>query len=301
MTNKKDNMLTIGLPKGSLQESTLSLFAKAGFSFFGSERSLWLLSSDAELQPVLLRPQEIPSYVADGSLDCGVSGLDWITETDCEDQIRVLADLCYSKRTFRPVRWVLAVADDSPYETIDDLKNADPPVRISTELLKTTENWLAEKGIIADVSFSWGATEAKVPVFADAIVECVETGSSLRENRLRPIETIFESTTQFFANKLIYRDDAWKRAKLDGVALLLESCLKADSKVKIHVQVSGSDLPAIKALIPSDASFSVWKGENEERLIEIIIQKASVKQVVPALARNGAKKVSVQPLMMVYE
>jgi len=298
---KADRKLTIALPKGSLQESTLTLFARAGFSFFGLERSLWLLSNDSELNPVLLRPQEIPSYVADGSLDGGVSGLDWITETGCYDQIQLLADLCYSKRTFRPVRWALAVADDSPFKTVDDLRNADSPPRISTELMKTTENWLAEKGIIADVSFSWGATEAKVPAFADAIVECVETGSSLRENRLRQIETICESTPQFFANKEIYKNDPWKRAKLDGVALLLKSCLEGDGKAKVSVQVSYDDLGIIKGLIPSNASFVVWKGENEDMLIEITTQKESIKHLVPLLARNGAKKVSVQSLTMVYE
>lgn len=296
-----DDILTIGIPKGSLQEPTLALLSRAGFSFFGSDRSLWLLSNDPQIKPVLLRPQEIPLYVASGSLDSGLSGLDWITETNSINQIRILADLCYSKRSFRPVRWVLAVAEDSPFKTINDLKNVDPPIRISTELKGVTENWLAEKGIIADVSFSWGATEAKVPVFADAIVECVETGSSLRENALRSLQTVFESKTEFFVNKEIYNNTPWKRTKLDGMALLLRSCLEADTKVRIDARVLCTELEKIKGLIKSNASLSSWKSENGEMHIEVIIQKENVKEIVPLLVSNGVIKISVQSLMMLYE
>lgn len=302
MYNKLDNLITIGIPKGSLQESTLALFSRASFSFFGSERSLWLTSNDPELKPVLLRPQEIPLYVANGSLDCGLSGIDWITETDCNKQIQILADLCYSKRTFSRVQWVLAVANDSPYKTLEDFKNKGPsPLRVSTELKAITENWLAERGIYADVSFSWGATEAKVPVFADAIVECSETGTSLRENDLRVIDTVFISTTQFFSNKNIYKNNDWKRTKLNSIALLLKSCLAADKKVSIHVQIPSDRLEIIKALIPSNASFSIWENQNEEMSIEIIIEKEKFRELIPALARNGAKKISVQSLWMLYE
>src|SRR5262245_28542863 len=175
-----ENLLRIGIPKGSLQESTLALFARAGFSFYGSERSLWLTSSDPEIKPVLLRPQEIPRYVADGSLDCGLAGWDWISEAFegglPEESLQVLTELCYSKRTFRPIRWVLAVKKDGPFQTIQDLqKVGDTERRISTELVNITQRWLATKGIISQVSFSWGATEAKVGAFADAIVEATET------------------------------------------------------------------------------------------------------------------------------
>lgn len=302
----------------------MALFAKAGFNFYGSERSLWLSANDPELNPVLLRPQEIPRYVADGTLDCGLAGLDWITETGCADQVRLLADLCYSKRSFRPVRWVLAVAKDSPHRTVDDLKNAagEPargfsghgdwfvpeddqtdkrPLRIATELIKVTEDWLAERGIVAEVDFSWGATEAKVPQFADAIVECTETGSSLRANGLEIIETVFESTTQFFANKRTYKNDEWKRTKLDGIALLLKSCLAADAKVSIHIQAPKGSLEAVRNVIPTDANISVWEGQNGENMIEIVVDKGASRDLVPALAREGAQRISVVSLGMLYE
>src|SRR5687768_11124653 len=155
-----DNTLKIGIPKGSLQESTLALFSAAGFSFRGSERSLRLSSNDPEVEPVLLRPQEIPVFVARGDLDCGLAGLDWIEEMRTKDSLYTLANLQYSKQSFRPVRWVLAVAEDSPCQKTDDLKTLRGPVRVSTELKWITENWLSARGIIAEVDFSWGATEA---------------------------------------------------------------------------------------------------------------------------------------------
>lgn len=295
--------LVLGLPKGSLEESTLSLFSRAGFSFHGSERSLWLSSNDTEIKPVLLRPQEIPLFVADGRLDCGLAGFDWITENGCNDSVRILADLCYSKRSFRPVRWVLAVKDDAPYQTVDDLKKSrSSPLRVSTELRATTENWLAERGISAEVDFSWGATEAKVPVFADAIVEATETGSSLRANGLRILETIIASTTQFFANKDVYKKDEWKRTKLDGIALLLKSCLAAETKVNVNVRMpSQIEVDVVKGLIPSDASFSVWQGQTGGMLIDIIIEKEKSRDLIPTLVRNGATKVSVTSLGMLYD
>lgn len=294
--------LTIGLPKGSLEESTLALFSRAGYSFFGSERSLWLSSNDQEIKPVLLRPQEIPRFVASGSLDCGLSGFDWIVETNCGDQVRILADLCYSKRSFRPVKWVLAVLNESPYRTPQDLRGHKPaPLRISTELKATTESWLAERGIIAEVDFSWGATEAKVPVFADAIVECTETGSSLRANGLRILDTVLHSTTQLFANKEIYKNDEWKRAKVEGIALLLKSCLAADAKVKINAQVPCDGIEVIKALIPSDTTFSIWRGEADYMLLDIIVEKEASRSLIPMLVRNGAMRLSVIPLGMLYD
>ena len=298
---KVANTLTIGIPKGSLEEATLALFARAGFRFFGSDRLLWLTSNDPELKPVLLRPQEIPIYVANGSLDCGLAGWDWIVENSCNGKIRMLANLCYSKRSFRPVRWVLAVADNSSFKQVSDLKRQDPPVRISTELHNVTENWLSERGIIADVRFSWGATEAKVPFFADAIVECTETGSSLRANGLRILDTVIESTTRFFANNDCYKKDDWKQAKLDGIALLLKSCLSAETKDSLHLGVPISELEIVKALIPSSANFTVWEGQNNLVIFEIIIDKEKSRELVPVLARNGVHKISVASLGMLYE
>jgi ATP phosphoribosyltransferase len=294
------NAITIGIPKGSLQEATLALFSAAGWSFYGSERSLWLASSDSEVKPVLLRPQEIPLYVSKGNLDCGLSGLDWITETRCGEELRMLADLRYAKRSFGPVRWVLAVPQDAPWQKTEDLRNV-VPVRVSTELKRITENWLAERGIVAEVDFSWGATEAKAPVFADAIVECTETGASLEANRLRILDTVFESTTRFFAGKQTYQKDAWKRTKLDSIALLLKSCLAADAKVSVRVHAPLSKAGVLEALIPREVSYSVWGGQRDEVLIELIVAKATARELVPVLARHGATKIIVGELDMLCE
>lgn len=297
-----DNVLTIGIPKGSLQEATLALFSAAGLSFYGSERSLWLASNDAEVKPVLLRPQEIPHYVSNGSLDCGLSGLDWITETQCLESLRFLADLRYSKRSFRPVRWVLAVPQDSPWQKVQDLQDIpNPPLRVSTELKRITESWLAERGIMAEVDFSWGATEAKAPVFANAIVECTETGYSLQANRLRILDTVFQSTTQFFANKDIYHKASWKRIKLDSIALLLRSCLAADAKVSVRLHAPLTEAELLEALIPSDVGYSIWNGKKDEVLFELIVDKAAARELVPVFARNGAAKITVARLEMLCE
>jgi len=289
--------LTLGIPKGSLQELTLDLFSRAGFSFSGSGRSLWLSSNDPEIRPVLLKPQEIPWFVKNGTLDCGLSGLDWMTETECMDQVRVLADLCYSKRSFRPVRWVLAVPKEAKYETPADLEGK----RISTELKKITGDWLAGQRVVAEVDFSWGATEAKVPHFADAIVECTETGASLAENGLRILNTVFESTPQFFANKALYKTAGWKRTKLDGIALLLRSCLNADVKVRIQVRIQTAALPALRQQLPDDAGVSSWQGDNNETLMEIIVNKEQSRELIPRLAHQGAHRISVHALGILYD
>lgn len=333
------NVLKIGIPKGSLQESTLALFSAAGFSFHGAERSLRLSSNDQEIEAVLLRPQEIPVFVSRGALDCGLAGLDWILETRSMSlnrnkqyvgPLHILADLQYSKQSFRPVKWVLAVPDDSPCRTTEDLKTLRAPVRVSTELKYVTQNWLSEKGIIAEVDFSWGATEAKAGDFADAIVECTETGASLRANRLRVLDDVLVSTTRFFAYKPIcvqpkairtdenpskedleefnlqmdiYKSQAsdWKRTKLAGIALLLKSCLAADS-TKVNVRVLAPSLKAgvLEALIPSSVSYSVWNGKKDEVLLDLIMDKASVRELVPVFARNGATKITGAKLDMVF-
>lgn len=322
-----ENVLKIGIPKGSLEEATLALFSAAGFSFRGSERSLRLSSNDPEIEPVLLRPQEIPLFVSRGDLDCGLAGLDWIYETRCmsqksepsKDTIQILADLQYSKQSFRPVKWVLAVSEDSPCQKTDDLKTLRGPVRVSTELKWITENWLSARGIIAEVDFSWGATEAKAGDFADAIVECTETGASLRANRLRILDTVLESRTQFFAYGAIYgkpkTDDqaernrikdihqasGWKRTKLEGVALLLKSCLAADAKVNVRVLAPLLKAEVLEALIPSTVSYSIWNGKKDEVLFDLIMDKASARELVPVFARNGAAKITGVRLDMLYE
>ncbi len=294
--------LLIGIPKGSLEQSTIALFAKAGIKLWGSERSLWLDSNDAELKPVLLRPQEIPNYVAKGNLDCGLAGWDWILENRCDGEIKLLTDLCYSKRSFRPVRWVLAVPEDSPVYEVQDLKNVKQPVRISTELRAVTEDWLSKKGIIADVMFSWGATEAKAPFFADAIVECTETGSSLKANKLRIVETVTESTTRFFANKPVYMEDEWKRRKMNDISLLLASCLKAEGKDSIRFSAGKDNIDALIETLKSNAAqYTVCPDNNGEFLFEAIADRSSIKDIIPILIRNHAKKISVAAVEMLYE
>ena len=301
-----DNQLRIGIPKGSLQESTLSLFARAGFAFYGSERSLWLTSSDIDIKPVLLRPQEIPGYVADGSLDCGLAGWDWICEAIedgvQEDSLQMLADLCYSKRSFRPIRWVLAVKKDGPYHSLQDLQRVgDSEKRIATELQNITERWLANKGIIAKVAFSWGATEAKVGAFADAIVEATETGSSLEANGLKILDTVFTSTTRFFANREAYRRKGWKRTKLDAISLLLKSCLQAEVKDTVRIVAGPRELPILEALIPSDASYTVSHSLDGSGIIDVVIQKSDARELIPRLARNGAFRITTSPVGMLYK
>lgn len=252
----------------------------------------------------------------------------WIEGTRYMGPLHILADLQYSKQSFRPVRWVLAVPEDSPCKKTDDLKTLRCPVRVSTELKWMTENWLSKRGIIAEVDFSWGATEAKAGDFADAIVECTETGASLRANRLRILDTVLQSTTQFFAYGPIYKapkaigneDDpteedkdkfnheleiykksGWKRTKLAGIALLLKSCLVADTKVNIRAFAPSSDAEILEALIPSDVGYSIWSSKKDELLLELIVNKATARDIVPLFARNGASRITVAGLDMLHE
>jgi ATP phosphoribosyltransferase len=298
------DQIRIGIPKGSLEESTLALFARAGYSFHGSERSLWLSSNDTQLKPVLLRPQEIPFYVSDGSLDCGLSGFDWISESVenhengvTEEDFVMLADLVYSKRTFRNIRWVLAVKKDGPFQHVRDLSGK----RISTELVSITERWLAEKGVNAKVSFSWGATEAKVGEFADAIVEATETGASLAANGLKILETVFTSSTRFFTNRTVYRQNDWRRAKLDGIALLLKSCLQADTKESLRVFGGPFELPLLIELIPADVKFTVTPSADGGGTIDLVISKVEARDLIPRLAGKGATRITTSPVGILYE
>ena len=298
------DQIRIGIPKGSLEESTLALFARAGYSFHGSERSLWLSSNDVQLKPVLLRPQEIPFYVSDGSLDCGLSGWDWISESVenhengvTEEDFVVLADLCYSKRTFRNIRWVLAVKKDGPFQHVRDLSGK----RISTELVSITERWLAEKGVNAKVSFSWGATEAKVGEFADAIVEATETGASLAANGLKILETVFTSSTRFFTNREVYRQNDWRRAKLDGIALLLKSCLAADTKESLRVFGGPAELPLLIELMPADVKYTVTPSADGGGTIDLVIGKVESRDLIPKLAGKGATRITTSPVGILYE
>ncbi|MFZ5592431.1 MAG: ATP phosphoribosyltransferase, partial [Bacillota bacterium] len=232
--------LRLGLPKGSLQEATFQLFKKAGYNLTVRSRSYYPSIDDPELEVVLMRAQEIPRYVSEGVLDAGLSGLDWILENEAD--VVEVADLNYSKQTTNPIRLVLAVANDSPFQTVQDLQGK----RIATELVNVTRKYLAANGVQASVEFSFGATEVKVPHLVDAIADLTETGSSLKANNLRVIATILQSTTRLHANKSAWADP-WKREKLQNLAVLLQGALLADSKVGLKMNVPESKIEQVLA------------------------------------------------------
>ncbi|MEJ2745927.1 MAG: ATP phosphoribosyltransferase, partial [bacterium] len=249
--------LSIGLPKGSLQESTFDLFLKAGFKISASGRSYVPRIDDEELEGILIRAQEISRYVEEGVLDIGLTGLDWILESD--SKVEEVANLVYGKQGFRPVRWVLAVPNDSPIKSVTDLEGK----RIATEVVNITRKYLKEKGVNAQVEFSWGATEVKVPQLVDAIVELTETGSSLRAHNLRVVDTLLESTTRLIANKNSLKDE-WKRAKVNQIAMLLAGALAAESKVGVKMNVPTASLQKVAALLPALRKPTVTKLSEEE-------------------------------------
>ena len=312
--------LTLGIPKGSLEEATLALFARVALRFTGAARSLRLSSNDPEIVPVLLRPQEIPVYVKSGRLDAGLSGLDWIVENDVLEDIVLLSDLHYAKQTVQKVRWVLAVPQHSPIETVEDLRaecewraeNGRPPLRIATELTRVASRWLADNGIDIVPDFSWGATEAKVAAdFVDAIIEATETGTSLRENKLREVVAVepdgelvptevFASTTRLFANKYAYRHDSWKRSKLDGIAHLLVSALRAEEMVQLTV-IAPANLP-LEGILPQDARVMTISAPNSWGSVYAValVAQARVPSVLPVVIANGALDAWITPLSIFY-
>ena len=290
------NFIRLGIPKGSLEEPTLSIFEKIGFRFTGSSRSLWLGSSDPEVVPVLLRPQEIPVYVENGRLDAGLAGLDWIVERGVESSVAMLAELQYSKQTSRPVRWVLAVPDRIAPRNVDELRtlcdersaSGERQFTIATELTRVASRWLARNGIDARTEFSWGATEAKAGYFADAIIEAVETGSSLRANGLRILADIFTSRTQFFANEAAYDKDPWKREKLAGLAHLLVGALRAEEFVQLTV-VSDRDLDFDGALPDGARIVSTGAAAGQAAFHTVVaLPRTSVPRVLTAVIACGA-------------
>ena len=236
--------LRLGIPKGSLQDATVQLFARAGFTIYVDSRSYFPSIDDPEIECMLIRAQEMARYVADGVIDAGLTGQDWIREHEVghpdEDVLEPICDLIYAKQSFGKVRWVLAVPEDSPFKRPEDLAGKT----IATELVRVTRAYFEQRGVPVDVEFSWGATEVKPPVLADAIVEATETGSTLRANRLRIIETLLESNTQLIANKGAL-GDPWKRTKIDNIALLLKAAIEAHGKVGMMLNVRRDDLDRI--------------------------------------------------------
>ncbi|MDD5155795.1 MAG: ATP phosphoribosyltransferase [Candidatus Omnitrophica bacterium] len=289
----KDKILKLGLPKGSLQESTFKMFRKAGFNvFLPSERSYFPSVNDPQIQAVLLRAQEMSRYVEDGALDCGITGNDWILENN-SDVVRV-TDLMYAKQGLNKVRWVLAVPQNSNIKSVKDLKGR----RVATELVNATKEYFRKNKVSdIEVEFSWGATEVKVNAgLVDAVVELTETGSSLRANKLEIIATICESTTQFIANKAAYKD-TWKKNKMEQIAMLLKGAIAAEDKVGLKMNARKNDvkkvislLPALKRPTVSDLSESGWVA------IETIIDEHLVRTLIPALRKAGAEGIIEYPL-----
>jgi ATP phosphoribosyltransferase len=279
----KNKILKLGLPKGSLQEATFRMFKKAGFNLLVGERSYFPTIDDPQIEPILLRAQEMSRYVEDGALDCGITGNDWILENNSD--VKRITDLVYAKESLVKVRWVLAAPQDSAINSVKDLKGK----RIATELLNTTKEYLRKRSVTANVEFSWGATEVKVNAgLVDAIVELTETGRSLRANRLKEIATICESTTQFIANKASYAD-SWKRSKMEEIALLLKGALLAEEKVGLKMNVKKGDLKKVIAKLPALKKPTVSNLSEEGWLaIETVIDEKIVRTLIPQLKKAGA-------------
>ena len=288
----KNKVLKLGLPKGSLQESTFKIFKKAGFNVnLSSERSYFPSIDDAEIEPVLLRAQEMSRYVQDGALDCGITGNDWILENK-SDVVRI-TDLIYAKQGLNKVRWVLAVPQDSRIKTVKDLDGK----RIATELVSVTKDYFAKNKVKVEVEFSWGATEVKVSAgLVDAIVELTETGRSLRANKLIEIATLCESTTQFIANKASYKD-AWKKSKMEEIALLLKGAISAEEKVGLKMNVRKEDLDKVLAKLPALKKPTI-SGLSEDGwfAIETVIDERVVRVLIPGLKKAGAEGIIEYPL-----
>ncbi|HRZ39976.1 MAG TPA: ATP phosphoribosyltransferase [Candidatus Omnitrophota bacterium] len=276
--------LKLGLPKGSLQEATFKVFERAGFKIYISGRSYFPSIDDAEIEPVLLRAQEISRYVEDGVLDCGITGADWTLENS--SKVLPLADLVYAKQSAVKVRWVLAVPEDSKIKSVKDLEGK----RIATELVNVTKQYLKENNVKADVEFSWGATEAKVASgLVDAVVELTETGSSLRANKLRIVSTICESTTQFIANRQSAKD-AWKKNKMDQITMLLKGAIDADGMVGLKMNVEEKNLEKVLKQLTSLQNPTISHLSQEGWLaVETVIHESKVRSMIPALKTAGAQ------------
>lgn len=284
------SVLRLGIPKGSLQEATVELFRRAGYQLKISSRSYYPSIDDDEIECMLIRAQEMARYVEDGILDAGITGHDWIAEYGAE--VEYIADLIYGKVGKRPVRWVLAVPEDSAVKSVKDLEGK----RIATEAVGMTTRYLEKHGVRADVEFSWGATEVKPPVLADAIVEITETGSSLRANNLRIIDTIMESTTKLIANKDSCRD-AFKKRKLDTLALLLKAALDAYSRVGLMLNAREENLDGLLAILPSLEAPTVSRLHEAGWIaINTILLESEVREIIPRLKEAGASGIVEYPL-----
>ena len=288
--------LKLGIPKGSLQDATIQLFARAGFNIYASARSYFPAIDDPEIDCMLIRAQEMARYVSDGVLDAGLTGQDWIAEHAAanggDTAVVPLADLVYAKQSFGKVRWVLAVPEESRYKTAADLEGAT----IATELVRATQAYFARQSITVNVEFSWGATEVKAPRLADAIVEVTETGSSLRANRLRIIDTVLESNTQLIANPRAL-ENPWTRTKLENIALLLRAAIEAQGRVGIMLNTRRADLAAILALLPALQRPTISPLSDEDWVaLNTIIEERTVRDLIPKLKAARAQGIVEYPL-----
>jgi len=282
--------LKLGIPKGSLENATIDLFRRAGFAITTSSRSYFPGIDDPEIECMLIRAQEMARYVEDGILDAGLTGRDWIEENGAD--VVAVADLIYAKQSFGKVRWVLAVPEASSFKTVKDLEGKI----IATELVATTKRYLAAHGVTAKVEFSWGATEVKPPVLADAIVEVTETGSSLRANKLAIIDTVMESNTQLIANHQSW-DDAQKRRKLEDIRMLLEGAINALGKVGLMLNVHKDNLGAVLAVLPALKRPTISHLSDEEWMaVNTILNESTVRDIIPRLKQAGGEGIVEYPL-----
>ena len=283
-------MLKLGIPKGSLENATIDLFRRAGFNITTSSRSYFPAIDDPEIECMLIRAQEMARYVEGGVLDAGLTGRDWVEEN--EARVETVADLIYAKQSFGKVRWVLAAPEASPFKAVEDLEGKI----IATELVGTTKRYLASRNVCAKVEFSWGATEVKPPELADAIVEVTETGSSLRANKLRILETVLESNTQLIANVGAWQDD-WKRKKLEDIKLLLQGAMNALGRVGLMMNVKNDDLEAVLAVLPALKNPTVSQLSDQRWLaVNTILEETTVRLIIPRLKEAGAQGIVEYPL-----
>jgi len=282
--------LKLGIPKGSLENATVDLFRRAGFQITTSSRSYFPAIDDPEIECMLIRAQEMARYVEDGVLDAGLTGRDWVEEN--EAKVENVADLIYAKQSFGKVRWVLAVPESSPYKSVKDLQGKI----IATELVAATKRYLERNGVTAKVEFSWGATEVKPPELADAIVEVTETGSSLRANKLRIIETVLESNTQLIANVASWKDPE-KRQKLEDMKMLLEGAINALGKVGLMLNVEKVNLDAVLAVLPALKRPTISTlSEDSWLAVNTILEESTVRTIIPRLKTAGAQGIVEYPL-----
>lgn len=290
-----ENILKLGLPAGSLQQATGELFQKAGYKITFPSRSYYPTIDDAEIQCTLLRAQEMARYVENGALDCGLTGHDWVLETGAD--VVEVAELAYSKISRRPVRWVLAVPNDSSIQGPQDLHGK----RIATEVVSLTKKWLAEHGVQAHVEFSWGATEVKPPRLADAIVDVTETGSSLRANNLRVVAELLQSTTRFIASKAAFADP-WRKQKIQDIVLLLQGAMAAEGKVGLMMNVLRTDLEKVLKLLPALQTPTIASLSDPAWVdVNTILDESVVRVIVPKLKAAGARGIVEYPLNKIID